>query len=98
MNTVELLVATLKHMKVPYQLLLIPLTIFSGLEQSFFGGDFTQVKIFVYYLFKLLIYLLLHFVRLFGYFDSIWRNGTTYFHKFNCNKNLHHKVTGNSIH
>ena len=38
---VELLVATFSHMKKPYQILIIPLTFWSGVEQGFFGADFT---------------------------------------------------------
>jgi len=38
---IQLLVATFKHMKKPYQLLIIPLTFWSGVEQGFFGADFT---------------------------------------------------------
>eukprot|EP00397_Hematodinium_sp_SG-2012_P021074 GEMP01021748.1.p1 GENE.GEMP01021748.1~~GEMP01021748.1.p1 ORF type:complete len:488 (+),score=105.76 GEMP01021748.1:182-1645(+) len=37
----SLLVATFSHMKQPTQLLIIPLTLWSGLEQGFFGNDFT---------------------------------------------------------
>ena len=37
-------VATLKHMKKPEQILLIPLTVFSGLEQAFILGDYTKVS------------------------------------------------------
>jgi hypothetical protein len=44
---VQLLVATFKHMKKPYQLLIIPLTFWSGVEQGFFGADFTAVSILV---------------------------------------------------
>ena len=40
-NGVQLLVATFKHMKKPYQLLIVPLTIWSGLEQGFFLSDYT---------------------------------------------------------
>jgi hypothetical protein len=40
----SLVAATLKHMKKHYQQLLIPLTIWSGLEQGFFGADFTAVR------------------------------------------------------
>jgi predicted MFS family arabinose efflux permease len=36
-----LLFATFKHMKKPYQLLVIPLTLWSGVEQGFFGADYT---------------------------------------------------------
>ena len=42
----QLLVATSKHMKKPYQLLIIPLTIGSGVEQAYFASDFTAVIIF----------------------------------------------------
>ncbi|KAK7115237.1 UNC93-like protein [Littorina saxatilis] len=39
----KLLVATLKHLvSSPAQMLLVPLTIYSGIEQAFIGGDFTQ--------------------------------------------------------
>ena len=41
---IQLLVATFKHMKKPYQLLIIPLTFWSGVEQSFFLADFTAVS------------------------------------------------------
>ena len=41
---IQLLVATFKHMKKPYQLLIIPLTFWSGVEQGFFGADFTAVS------------------------------------------------------
>lgn len=37
---VQLLLATFRHMKNPYQVLLIPITFWSGIEQSFFGADF----------------------------------------------------------
>ena len=39
----QLLGATFSHMKKPYQLLIIPLTFWSGVEQGFFGADFTAV-------------------------------------------------------
>ncbi|CAL8144817.1 unnamed protein product [Orchesella dallaii] len=38
----DLLVATFKHMTKPYQILMIPLTIWSGMEQGFLGADFTN--------------------------------------------------------
>ena len=42
----ELLIETVKHLiSSPYQMLLIPLTMYSGVEQAFIGGDFTQVNI-----------------------------------------------------
>ncbi|CAL4066106.1 unnamed protein product, partial [Meganyctiphanes norvegica] len=37
----QLVVATFNLMRNPYQLLIIPLTIWSGLEQAFIGADFT---------------------------------------------------------
>ena len=40
-NTFTLFIATFNHMKKPYQLLIIPLTIWSGMEQGFFVSDFT---------------------------------------------------------
>lgn len=40
----QLLGATFSHMKKPYQLLIIPLTFWSGVEQGFFGADFTAVS------------------------------------------------------
>ena len=39
----ELLVATFRHMK-KKQILIIPLTFWSGIEQGFFGADFTAVS------------------------------------------------------
>ena len=41
----QLLVATFQQMKNPYQLLIIPLTVWSGLEQAFLNADFTAVSI-----------------------------------------------------
>ena len=46
-----LLVATFKHMRKEYQILIIPLTFWSGVEQGFFGADFTAVSTFVYVIF-----------------------------------------------
>ena len=40
----DLFIATFKHMKDRKMQLLIPLTIFSGLEQGFVFADFTKVK------------------------------------------------------
>ena len=40
----QLLIATFRHMKKPYQVLIIPLTFWSGVEQGFFGADFTAVS------------------------------------------------------
>ncbi|XP_075529468.1 protein unc-93 homolog A-like [Dermacentor variabilis] len=41
----QLLVETLYHMRRGYQQLIIPLTIYSGMQQAFFSGDFTQAYI-----------------------------------------------------
>lgn len=40
---VGLLVATGKHLKKSWQLLLIPITMYSGFEQAFYNAEFTQV-------------------------------------------------------
>jgi len=37
----DLLIATFRHMKKKKQILIIPLTFWSGIEQGFFGADFT---------------------------------------------------------
>ncbi|XP_047502870.1 UNC93-like protein isoform X3 [Penaeus chinensis] len=41
----ELLIATFSHMRHPYQLLIIPLTIWSGVEQAFIGADYTAAYV-----------------------------------------------------
>jgi len=41
LSGIQLLIATFRHMKNPYQLLLIPLTLWSGIEHGFLGADFT---------------------------------------------------------
>ena len=41
---VQLFKATYRHMKKPFQILIIPLTFWSGVEQGFFGADFTAVS------------------------------------------------------
>lgn len=41
---IELLSATANQLKKPNQQLLIPLTVFIGMEQAFIGADFTQVR------------------------------------------------------
>lgn len=43
----QLLAATFTQMKKPNQQLLIPITIFIGMEQAFIGADFTQVGFFI---------------------------------------------------
>lgn len=40
---VQLLAATFNQLKKPNQQLLIPITVFIGMEQAFIGADFTQV-------------------------------------------------------
>ncbi|OXA46753.1 UNC93-like protein [Folsomia candida] len=37
----SLFIATFRHMRKPYQIMLIPITIWSGMEQGFFGAEFT---------------------------------------------------------
>jgi len=47
----KLIIATFKHWwKSPYQKLLMPLTVYSGIEQAFIGADFTKVWIQVPYI------------------------------------------------
>ncbi|KAH6944143.1 hypothetical protein HPB50_002048 [Hyalomma asiaticum] len=41
----QLLVETMYHMRRGYQQLIVPLTIYSGMQQAFFSGDFTQAYI-----------------------------------------------------
>lgn len=43
--SLQLLMITMRHMKNPYQIFIIPLTIFSGLEVSFITDDFTKAFI-----------------------------------------------------
>ncbi len=43
-HSLTLLVSTVKHMRHINQLFLIPLTIWSGLEQSFLWAQFTKVN------------------------------------------------------
>lgn len=44
-SSVNLLIATIKHLKDKRMILVLPLTLFSGLEQAFTFGDFTQAFI-----------------------------------------------------
>lgn len=44
-SVTELTLATFSHMRHPYQLLLLPFTIYSGLEQQFLSSDFTAVSL-----------------------------------------------------
>lgn len=43
-SDLQLFIATFNHMRHPYQLLIIPLTIWSGVEQGFFQSDYTAVS------------------------------------------------------
>lgn len=43
--SLQLLMLTMRHMKNPYQIFIIPLTIFSGLEIAFIADDFTKAFI-----------------------------------------------------
>jgi len=45
LSGVKLLTATASHLKKPYQQLLIPITIWIGMEQAFIGADFTQAYV-----------------------------------------------------
>ena len=40
----KLLIATFRHMLKKKQILIIPITFWSGIEQGFFGADFTAVS------------------------------------------------------
>ena len=44
LSGLELLVATFKHMVRKEQLLIIPITFWSGIEQGFFDAEFTAVS------------------------------------------------------
>lgn len=48
-SPINLLINTLRHLKNKKQLLIIPLTMWSGFEQAFISADFTRVN------FKILI-------------------------------------------
>ncbi len=43
-QSVNLLVGTLKHLRHKEQLLLIPITMYSGFEQASFNAEFTKVR------------------------------------------------------
>ena len=42
-SPLQLLLATFVHLKNPYQVLIVPLTMWSGFEQGFITADFTKV-------------------------------------------------------
>ena len=42
-SPINLLINTIKHIKNKNQLLIIPLTLYSGFEQAYIGADFTKV-------------------------------------------------------
>ncbi|XP_066953064.1 protein unc-93 homolog A-like [Macrobrachium rosenbergii] len=44
-NVLQSLYATLNHVRHPYQLLLIPLTVWSGIERAFLSADFTAAYV-----------------------------------------------------
>ena len=46
----KLVTSTFNHLTNPYQQLLIPITIWSGLQAGFFGADFTAVNMFSFLL------------------------------------------------
>ena len=54
-NPISLLINTIKHIKDKDQLLIIPLTLWSGFEQAYLGADFTKV-ISYFVLFRIDIY------------------------------------------
>jgi hypothetical protein len=43
-SPISLLINTLKHVRHKNQLLIIPLTLYSGFEQAYIGADFTKVN------------------------------------------------------
>lgn len=45
LSGIQLLSATAYQLKKPYQQLLIPITVWIGMEQAFIGADFTQVSL-----------------------------------------------------
>ncbi|KAL1130888.1 hypothetical protein AAG570_012129 [Ranatra chinensis] len=45
LSGLDLLSATVRHLRKPFQQLLIPITIFIGMEQAFIGADFTQAYV-----------------------------------------------------
>lgn len=45
LSGIQLLSATANHLKKPYQQLLIPITVWIGMEQAFIGADFTQAYV-----------------------------------------------------
>lgn len=45
LSGIQLLSATLYQLRKPYQLLLIPITVWIGMEQAFIGADFTQAYV-----------------------------------------------------
>lgn len=45
LTPIQLLSATAYQLKKPYQQLLIPMTVWIGMEQAFIGADFTQAYV-----------------------------------------------------
>ena len=44
-DIMELFVATFKHLRHPYMLIMIPITMYSGFEQASFNAEFSKVRI-----------------------------------------------------
>ena len=44
----DLLLSTAKHLKHKKQLILIPITMYSGFEQAFYNAEFSKVPFFLY--------------------------------------------------
>lgn len=47
-SSISMLVNTLKHIRNKKQILVIPITLFSGFEQAFISADFTKVNNFIF--------------------------------------------------
>lgn len=44
-SNLKTLIATFRHVKNPYQILIIPLTLWGGISQAYIGAEFTAVII-----------------------------------------------------
>lgn len=53
---IQLLSATAYQLKKPYQQLLIPITVWIGMEQAFIGAEFTQVRLYNDFIHALVIF------------------------------------------
>lgn len=45
LSGLKLLAVTLKHLANPYQILILPITMFIGAEQAFLAADYTAVSL-----------------------------------------------------